>query len=56
MERKTAVSLRISPKVKQAAAKAAAEDRRSLSNLTEVLLAKHCKEREPPTERKRGKE
>ena len=51
MGRKTAhFSLRIDPKVKLAAEKAAAADRRSLSSLTEVLLAKHCKEREPSME------
>jgi len=53
MGRKTAhFSLRIDPKVKLAAEKAAAADRRSLSSLTEDLLARHCKdkEREPSVE------
>jgi hypothetical protein len=45
--KKTAyLSLRLDPQLKAAAEKAAAEDRRSLSSLTEVLLAQHCKERE----------
>ena len=38
------------PKLKQAAEKAAAEDRRALSSLIEVLLANHCKGRELLTE------
>jgi hypothetical protein len=51
MRRKTAhFSLRLDPKLKQAAEKAAAADRRSLSSLTEVLLAQHCKEREGDVE------
>ena len=47
MPRKTAnFNLRMDPKLKAAAEKAAAEDRRSPSSLTAVLLARHCKERE----------
>jgi hypothetical protein len=55
MERKTAhLSLRMPPKLKQAAGKAAAEDCRSLSSLIEFLLAQHCQERELLTEDRRG--
>jgi len=51
MGRKTAhFSTRLDPKLKAEASRAAAEDRRSLSSLTEVLLAKHCKEREGDAE------
>jgi hypothetical protein len=39
-------SLRLEPKLKAAAQAAAAEDRRSLGSLIEVLLAKHCRELE----------
>ena len=47
MRRKTAhFSLRIDSHLKEAAQKAAAEDRRALSSLIEVLLARRCKERE----------
>jgi hypothetical protein len=38
------VTLRVDPEIKAAAEKAAAQDRRSLTNLVEVLLVAHCKE------------
>jgi hypothetical protein len=44
------LNLRIDTALKRAAEKAAAEDQRSLSSLTKVLLARHCKEREGGTE------
>ena len=51
MRRKTShVSLRLDPELKQNAEKAARDDRRSLSSLAEVLLARHCKEREGDAE------
>jgi hypothetical protein len=37
--------MRMDPEVKEAAEKAAAEDRRSLASLIEVLLTDYCKER-----------
>ncbi len=37
------VTLRVDPEIKVAAEKAAAHDRRSLTNLIEVLLIDHCK-------------
>jgi len=47
MRRKTShVSLRLDPELKQNAEKAARDDRRSLSSLAAVLLARHCKEHE----------
>ena len=47
MQRKTAnFNLRMDPKLKAAAERAAQEDCRSLSSLTATLLARHCKERE----------
>ena len=36
------VTLRVDPAIKAAAEKAAAHDRRSLTNLVEVLLVAHC--------------
>ena len=39
------LNLRIDPALKQAADKAAADDRRSLTNLIENLLADHLQER-----------
>jgi len=36
------MTLRIDPEIKAAAEKAAAQDRRSLTNLVEVLLVDHC--------------
>jgi hypothetical protein len=51
VDRKTAhFSLRLDPKLKAAAEKAAAEDHRSLSSLAKVLLARHCQEREGDAE------
>jgi hypothetical protein len=45
MARKTAqLNLRISPKLKRDAAKAAAADHRPLGSLVSVLLDRHCKE------------
>lgn len=42
---KTAImTLRVAPEIKAAAQVAADNDRRSLTNLIEVLLVKHCKE------------
>ena len=44
VRRKTeTLSLRMDPDVKQAAERAAAQDRRSLSSLIEILLIAHCK-------------
>lgn len=41
---KTAImTLRVDPEIKAAAEIAAAQDRRSLTNLVEVLLVNHCK-------------
>lgn len=41
---KTAImTLRVDPEIKAAAEVAAAQDRRSLTNLVEVLLVNHCK-------------
>jgi hypothetical protein len=37
------MTLRIDPEIKAAAEKAAARDRRSLTNLVEVLLVNHCR-------------
>ena len=37
------MTLRIDPEIKAAAEKAAARDRRSLTNLVEVLLVDHCR-------------
>jgi hypothetical protein len=37
--------MRMDPEVKEAAEKVAAEDRRSLASLIEVLLTERCKER-----------
>lgn len=37
------MTLRVDPEIKAAAEKAAAHDRRSLTNLVEVLLVDHCK-------------
>jgi hypothetical protein len=37
------VTLRVDPEIKAAAEKAAAYDRRSLTNLVEVLLVNHCR-------------
>lgn len=54
-QRKTAnFNLRMDPKLKAAAEKAAAEDCRSLSSLTAALLAKHCQQREQDSA-KRGR-
>jgi hypothetical protein len=51
MERKTShLSLRLDPAVRAAAEKAASEDRRSVSNLIEVLLADRCKAHMPRAE------
>jgi hypothetical protein len=45
-ERKTVqVNLRLQPSLKEAAEKAAADDRRSLTGLIEKLLADHLKKR-----------
>jgi hypothetical protein len=41
----TNLSLRMDPEVKEAAEKAAANDRRSLSSLIEILLVDYCKKR-----------
>ena len=41
----TQLTLRMDPEVKHAAEKAAADDRRSLSALIEILLIIHCKDR-----------
>jgi hypothetical protein len=38
-------TMRMDPEVKQAAEKAAVQDRRSLSSLIEVLLIRYCQER-----------
>ena len=40
------ITFRIEPELKEAAEKAARQDRRSLSNLIEFLLAKHCEARD----------
>jgi hypothetical protein len=46
VQRKTAqLNMRIEPELKEAAEKAAADDRRSLSSLIEILLIDHCKRR-----------
>ena len=37
------VTLRVDPEIKAAAERAAKHDRRSLTNLVEVLLVSHCK-------------
>jgi hypothetical protein len=37
------MTLRVEPDIKAAAEKAAAQDRRSLTSLVEVLLVDHCK-------------
>jgi predicted HicB family RNase H-like nuclease len=37
------MTLRVDPEIKAAAEKAAARDRRSLTNLVEVLLVDHCR-------------
>jgi predicted HicB family RNase H-like nuclease len=37
------MTLRVDPEIKTAAEKAAAQDRRSLTSLVEVLLVNHCK-------------
>ncbi len=45
-QRKTThFTMRMDPEVKEAAEKLAAEDRRSLASLIEVLLTERCKER-----------
>ena len=41
----TQYNLRMDPEVKQAAEKAAAQDRRSLSSLIETLLVDYCRKR-----------
>ena len=38
------MTLRVDPEIKAAAERAAAHDRRSLTNLIEVLLVTHCRE------------
>jgi predicted HicB family RNase H-like nuclease len=38
------MTLRVDPEIKAAAEKAAAQDRRSLTSLVEVLLVAHCTE------------
>ena len=54
-QRKTAnFNLRMDPRLKAAAEKAASEDQRSLASLTAALLAKHCREREQDSP-KRGR-
>jgi hypothetical protein len=46
VQRKTFMyTMRMDPEVKQAAEKAAVQDRRSLSSLIEVLLIRYCQER-----------
>jgi hypothetical protein len=37
------MTLRVDPEIKAAAEKAAAQDRRSLTSLVEVLLVNHCR-------------
>lgn len=37
------MTLRVDPEIKAAAQEAAAQDRRSLTSLVEVLLVNHCK-------------
>jgi predicted HicB family RNase H-like nuclease len=55
-QRKTAnFNLRMDPKLKADAEKAAAEDRRSLASLTAALLARHCKEREQDSPKRGGR-
>ena len=41
----TTFTLRMDPEVKQASEKGAADDRRSLSSLIEILLIDYCKKR-----------
>ena len=45
------MTLRVDPEIKMAAEKAAAQDRRSLTSLVEVLLVNHCRNLNlyPPT-------
>jgi hypothetical protein len=44
VQRKTAqINMRIDPELKEAAERAAADDRRSLSSLIEKLLTDHCR-------------
>lgn len=47
------MTLRVDPKIKAAAELAAEADRRSLTNLIEVLLVEHCREKNlyPPKAR-----
>jgi hypothetical protein len=42
MPNKTPVSIRLDPSIKMASEKVAAMERRSLSNLIEVLLSERC--------------
>jgi hypothetical protein len=41
--RTTEINLRVSPKLKEAARKAAEKDQRTLSSLIERLLTEHCR-------------
>lgn len=51
VQRKTThFTMRMDPEVKEAAEKVAAEDRRSLSSLIEILLIEICKKRGALTE------
>jgi hypothetical protein len=45
-------SLRLDPKLKQAATQAAADDHRPLGSLIKKLLSDHCEGREPAGEAK----
>lgn len=51
-KRKTAVlTLRIEPRIKNAAEEAAGQEHRSLTNLIEALVIDHCRRKHIPIER-----